>query len=112
MEYINQKDKSSELGLNIEKREIGVCYVISTKNKIELENIIIKIADFFDEPKFLHKEIISTIVDQKKDWRFENTFNIKVSENMLTIDNRNGRGNNLIRARLENLMEQLTNKNL
>lgn len=72
--------------------EDGERYVLAFTSKEEAEGIINKIAVFFGEPEFLHKEIIDTVLGGQ-DYRFEGTFNLKLRKHgELFLDNRNASG--------------------
>lgn len=92
--------------LSVEKLAEGDIYNISTTDKNDLENIIKKIANAFEEPQFMHKEIMETIM-QGGDWRFEGTFNLRLARGQLILDNRNGRGVEKNRLKIKNIIENL-----
>lgn len=112
MEKLNHQSESSSLtNLSIEKINDGDVLVINFASGQEIEDIIKKISSFFCEPTFSFPTIIKTILNDKENWRFESTFNLKLNKNnQLVLDNRNGRGIKENRDKLEKLSQILTNK--
>lgn len=92
--------------ISIEKLADGDIYNINTNDEGDLENIIKKIAEAFQEPQFMHKEIAETVM-KGGDWRFEGTFNLKLTRGRLVLDNRNGRGMEENRLKMKNIIEAL-----
>lgn len=91
---------------SIESLTEGDIYNITCLSKEDLEGVVRKIATAFEEPQFIHKEIIDTIM-QGGDWRFEGTFNLKLRGNQLVFDNRNGRGVEENRLKMKKIIETL-----
>ena len=84
----------------------GDQYNISCPTIELLEETIKKIAIAFNTPPHELKEIIETIINGN-DWRFEGTFNLKLRNNMLVLDNRNSRGVTKVTQQMKEVMDSL-----
>lgn len=84
----------------------GDQYNISCPTIELLEDTIKKIAIAFNTPTHELKEIVDTIT-QGDNWRFEGTFNLKLRNDMLVLDNRNARGVTKVTQQMKEVMDSL-----
>jgi hypothetical protein len=84
----------------------GDTYKINCLNENDLIVKIQKIANSFNEPPFIIKEVAEEVLNGKN-YRFEGTYNLKRTGNQLVLDNRNGRGIAENREKLKDIISYL-----
>jgi hypothetical protein len=91
---------------HIETLADGDVYRINCLDENDLIEKTKKIAEKFDEPSFIIKEVVEEVLNGR-DYRFEGTYNLKRVGNQLILDNRNGREVEANREKIKDVISYL-----